>query len=172
MAEYVITIKRYTPKNDSGAGNGIAPTLSGEPVDGGGGGEEKNGGFSDFVDKVNKIKKFAPVAYALKYADLAIATEINRVELRTGHSTLQEKLNYEYSMAKRIAGAGATILGGILTGNPLVAVAGAMSLVNTGVQIAIAEENIRIAREVEGIGIEQANIRAGSGGGRYGRSMQ
>ena len=168
MSEYVITIKTDSQSSQN-SNAGIAPTLSGEQIEGS---QKTDDSFADFAKKLNSLKNVAPVAYALKYADLAVTTEINRVELRTGHSTLQEKLNYEYSMTKSVVTAGAAIVGGLLTQNYLVAIAGAMSLVNIGVQQHIAEQNLNIARQVEGIGIEQANIRAGSGGGRYGRSMQ
>ena len=46
--------------------------------------------------------------------------------------------------------------------NPLVAVAGVASLVNMGIQYAIAEENLNIAKSVESVGLNMANIRAGS----------
>ena len=161
---YVITIKSEGGGSSKNAKKKIASTSSGENIDK----SESSGGFADFVKKAKSLSHAAPVGYALKYADLAMTTHINRIELRTGSSTLQEKISYEYGMAKRIAASGIAIIGGIASGNPVVAVAGAMSLVNIGVQQTIAQQNLNIAREVEGIGIQQANIRAGANGGRNG----
>jgi hypothetical protein len=173
MAEnvsYVITI-RSEGAETAESPKGVAPTATGESVDGGSKNDTQktSASFESFYKQAKKIAKCAPAAYATRYVDLAITTSINRVELRTGLSTLQGQQEYAYSLTKRMLASGAAIAGGIITGNPLVALGGAMSMVNIGIQNVIAEENLNIQRQVEGIGIEQANIRAGASGGRSGR---
>ena len=73
-------------------------------------------------------------------------------------------------MAKRVALSGAAIIGGALTGNPVAVIAGVASLADIGIQAKIAQDNINIVRQVEGVGLEMANIRAGANGGRSGKS--
>ena len=124
----------------------------------------------NFAKLYNSAIKSAPVALALKYARTAITTNINRVELRTGRSTYQQQLQWQYSTALKTASIAGALALGIATGNPLLAVAGVTSLVDTAVDYAIAERDIAISRSVENIGIGMANIRAGAGGNRTGRS--
>lgn len=144
------------PKKDS-----VARTVSGDSM---------SNPIGSFIKGVDKIKKMAPVAYALKYVDLGITTEINRTELKTGLSTYQERLNFNYSMAKQVLGIGGAIIGGALTGNVMAVVAGVGAAVNMAVQYSIAQENINLQRRVEDISIGMANVRAGAGGDRVGRS--
>ncbi len=103
---------------------------------------------------------------AVAAVNKGITTYISRVGLRTGNTALQERLSYAQSTAQRAIGIGAALIGGALTGNPLAVVGAAVSAVSWGVDIGIQAENLRLEREVEGIGIRQANIRAGAGGGR------
>lgn len=121
-------------------------------------------------DMYKKVRNSAPVALALKYASTAITTNINRVDLRTGRSTYQQQLQWQYSTSLKSAAIVTSIVTGIATQNYLLAVAGAASAVDMGIDYAIAAENIRLERRVEGIGIGMANIRAGAGGDRYGRA--
>lgn len=150
---YVITIRGIGGKSDSASSKPahIAPTVEGDA----------NGGLGGFVKGAKALAKAAPFAYAIRYADLAVTTHINRVELRTGNALLQEKISFQYDMGKRVAASSAAIIAGLATGNYIAAIGGAMSLVNIGVQQMIAQENINIARAVENVGLEQMRIRAG-----------
>ena len=159
---YVITIK--TDSTVDAKPKTVASNSSGERVDN----PKEEGGFDQFLKKAKSIKKMAITGYALKYADLAITTHINRVELRTGNSVLQEKISYNYGMTKRLVLASAAIVGGALTGNPLAVVSGVVSIANIGIHQEIERKNLEIAQQVESIGISFANIRAGAGGGRSG----
>lgn len=157
-------------------GEGDAPkttaaTPSGDEISpkptGGGGTTAETGGFSKAY-KV--IKNSAAVGLALKYANTAITTKINRVELRTGRATYQEQLNYQKTATIRGLGIAASIIGGLATGNYLLAVGGAVSALDWGIEIGIAQENLNIERAVNNVSIGMANVRAGAGGDRYGRS--
>ena len=157
-------------------GEGDAPkttaaTPSGDEISpkptGGGGTTAETGGFSKAY---KAIKNGAAVGLALKYANTAITTVINRVELRTGRATYQEQLNYQKSATIRGLGIAASIIGGLATGNYLLAVGGAVSALDWGIEIGIAQENLNIERAVNNVSIGMANVRAGAGGDRYGRS--
>lgn len=116
------------------------------------------------------IRNSAPVALALKYANTAITTTINRIDLRTGRSTYQQQVQWQYSTALKGASIVGAIVGGLATQNYLLALGGAVSAVDMGIDYAIAAENIKLERSVEGIGIGMANIRAGAGGDRHNRA--
>lgn len=146
---YVITIKTEGGEGDSG----IAKNQNGEDV-----------GKNKKRKKEVSAKQLlvAGGGYALRLADTVITTEINRVSLRTGHSTYQQKISYHYNTGKRILTSAAMIAHGAITGNPLTALAGTASILNMGMQYAIARENLDIAKSVESVGLGMANIRAGS----------
>ena len=153
-------------------GEGDAPkttaaTPSGDeisPRSTGSGTTAETGGFAKAY-KV--IKNSAAVGLALKYAN---TTAINRVELRTGRATYQEQLNYQKSATIRGLGIAASIIGGLATGNYLLAVGGAVSALDWGIEIGIAQENLNLERAVNNVSIGMANIRAGAGGDRHGKS--
>ena len=110
------------------------------------------------------------MALALKYARTAITTNINRVELRTGRSTYQQQLQWQYSTALKTASIAGALALGTATAHPTLMLAGVVSAVDMGVDYAINRRNIDIERRVENIGIGMANIRASAGGDRHGRS--
>ncbi len=154
---YVITIKNETGGGSSGRGTGaVAQTKSGEDA----------GGLSKGVKRGAAMG----VAVATKLADTAVTTYINRVDIRTGNTTLAQRLSFKYSEAKRGIAMGAALIGGIATGNPVAVIGAATAVISRGIDIAIASENIQLQRDLENISIQQANIRAGSGGGRAGRN--
>lgn len=141
----------------------VARTTSGEEVE--------DTALTKLVKGYNAIRKMAPVGYALKFAKQFVSAEVNRVELRTGNALLQEKVSYVYSTAGRILTIGGAIMGGLATGNYLVAAGGLVSAISWGVDIAQEQTNINLARRVENIGIGMANIRAGAGGNRNGSTV-
>ncbi len=160
--QYVITIRNETGEGGRSKPGGVSKTSSGDDVSG-------------FYKKT--IKSFlgiAGVATAKKAVDFIATTNINRVSIRTGESVLQEKLNYAYSWASRIGGIGLSLAGGFAAGGPaglaVAAVGSAASLIGTAIDLNVARENIALERTVESIGIAQANIRAGAGGDRNGRT--
>ena len=123
-----------------------------------------------FVKTYMFLKNSAAAGLALTYANTAITTYINRVELRTGRSTYQEQLNYQKSATLRGLGIAASIIGGLVTGNYLLAVGGVSAAVDWGINTTIAKDTLNLERAVNNVSIGMANVRAGAGGDRYGRS--
>lgn len=121
---------------------------------------------SEVAKKLKQIKRSAPFHFAYHVIDTLVTAEINRVELRTGLSTLQQQIQWKKQTGVRIGGSLLAIAGGIATQNYIAAVGGVISLVNMGINYAVAEEDLNIKRQVERISIGQANIRAGALGGR------
>ena len=117
-------------------------------------------------------KKTAALIYAAaKQIGTRVATTyINKVGLRTGNITLQEKMSYDFSVANRAINIGSAVIMGAATGDPIAVLAGVGSAVSWAVDIAVAQDQLNLQRAVENIGISQANIRAGAGGDRIGRA--
>lgn len=159
---YVIEIRNTSAGGGGGGANsgvtsvtpnaspGVAPTQSGE-----------SGAGSSPKMAMSAVKQIS---------NRVISTYINRVSLRTGQATLQQKLSYQKGAITRAAAIGATIIGGAATANPLAVAAGIGSAVSWGIDIAVAQDQLNLQQAVEGIGISQANIRAGTGGDRIGRN--
>ena len=146
---------------DGGAGGGDSPrSVAATPK-----GDEISP-MESLYKKYQTVKNCAPVAYALKYVNKIGTTHINRVALRTGRTTYQEQLQWNASTMLKTVGSAGAILGGVVTGNWLVALAGVMSVTDTFVDYGIAAENIRLERSVENISVGMANVRAGAGGNR------
>ena len=145
-----------------------AATPSGEEL------SPKGSGGNDAGNPLGKfyktMKGSAAVGLALKYANTVATTYINRVELRTGRSTYQEQLNYTKQTTMRGLGIGVAILGGVVTGNPLLALGGVVSAFDWALDIGISQGNLNIARAVNNVSIGMANIRAGAGGDRHGKA--
>lgn len=164
---YVISIRDDTGGKGGSSGSG-----------GSGGMAKQNGGVAptstgENASGFNISKKQAiglGVVAAKKIANRVATTLINQVGVRTGNTTLQEKIAYTESCIERGLAIGTAIIGGAIAGNPLVVLAGVGAAVSWGVDISVAREQIRLERAVENIGISQANIRAGAGGDRSGRN--
>lgn len=120
--------------------------------------------------KYKAIRNSAPVALALKYANTAITTGINLIDLRSGRSTYQQQIQWKYNTALKGIGIVGSIAAGAITGNPLLALAGVATAVDTLLDYGIAQQRIDLERRVENIGIGMANIRAGAGGDRNNRA--
>lgn len=117
-----------------------------------------------------QVRNCAAVSLALKYANTAITTSINRIDLRTGRTTYQQQLQWQYSTALKGLSIVGAIVGGVATQNYLAVIGGVVSAIDMGVDYAIEQKNINIERRVENIGIGMANIRAGAGGDRHNRA--
>lgn len=105
---------------------------------------------------------------------------INRVELQTGHSTLQQRAQFVHDKVwsfaqSAFAGAAAgAAFGGAAAGaafGPAGAVAGALTAlasagINRAIEITVSEQELRLKRQLEAVTLNLANIRAGTGADR------
>ena len=156
---YIITIRDSTggsaktkPKSTASTANGSSVKNNGEDS----GGNKRGMGLASYH-------------YAKQAVNTAITAELNRVELRTGHRRLQERINFGYSTAKSVFDIGESLAIGAMFG--VAGVAGAATTVTKLISMGIAMQDLNIQREVESIGIRFANIRAGAGGDRTGNSI-
>lgn len=120
------------------------------------------------------LKKLVAPATAIHVARKLINNEISTVELRTGAREYEQKLQFGMRVAGIGMSVGASIVGGIMTGNPLVAVAGiVLTAANTAIDVAQRYREIAIKENREDISLGLARIRAGyvnpvASGGRRG----
>lgn len=155
--QYIITFKVDGDEEGGAPDGGVAKTSEGRSA------------APDTKSLGKQLGGFA-MAAAASAANQVITTAINQVSVRTGNSTMQQRLSFGYSTAMRALSIGGTVIGGLVTGNPMAVIAGIGSAVSWGVDIAIAQENLDLQRRVESISLEQTRIRAGAGGDRVGRS--
>jgi hypothetical protein len=151
---YTITII-----NDTGSGE-MKATASNQSNDG------------KTEDKLPKqLTGMAMLGYAKNIANRVIQSNINTVALRTGHEELQQKQQFIYNTINRGLNIATSIAIGAKTGGAWGAVAGAViGVASTGIDIAIKQNEINIARGQENTSIFLNQIRIGAGGGRMGRT--
>ena len=152
---YVITIK-----GDGVGGqldtNGVAPSPSVATSE------------KDSTVKVPSVfRKIAPAAIAMQIGRSVIQGELSRVELRTGYSTLQERINFAMSKGQMLLGG---IIGGATVGGPVGAVVGGMTvMLGQAIEFTQNQITLDLNRSIENISIGMANVRAGAGGDRTGQ---
>lgn len=113
------------------------------------------------------MKKVASVGFAMQAADMMVTHQINTIEARTGNSRLQQQCNFAYSTAKSLIGA--TVSGAMMGGVPGALIGLSSAIIMQGVQVAMAQQQINIARSVEDVSLSMARIRAGASGNRTGK---
>lgn len=156
---YEIIIKNETGGSGSGDKSGskaVAKTTDGKDASG-------------FSISKKQAASMAMVAVQ-KIGNRVATTYINKVGMRTGRTSLQERMAYDLGVANRLVGIGTAVIMGAVSGNPLAVAAGIGAAVSWGVDVAVAQDQLNAQRAVEQIGISQANIRAGAGGDRAGRN--
>lgn len=156
---YEIIIKNETGGSGSGDKSGskaVAKTPKGDDASG-------------FNLDAKTIGRLAYVG-ARRIVNRTFTTYVNKVGMRTGRTSLQERMAYDLSIANRALNIGTAVIMGAVHGNPLAVAAGVGMAVSWAVDIAVAQDQLNVQRAVEQIGISQANIRAGAGGDRAGRN--
>lgn len=165
---YTIVIKLDEGGGDANVGKAVATAPSGDSAQS----EEKKVGRKKRSSLQNGAAylRTAPVAYALRAANTIAVSNINRISLKTGHTTLQEKTSFKYSAISSGVGIlSSAVFGGITSGNPVGAVVGAVgAIASIGVNYIMQAQTMELEKRLDGINVQQANIRAGSAGNRFG----
>lgn len=115
--------------------------------------------------------KAAVSTYGIKQiADSYISYNLSIVNLRTGASEFQQRLQFAYSEGSQLASSiGAIAMGGVVGGAPGAAAAAigvTVSYLTKFIGWAQNERTIQMQQNLEGISIGMANIRAGVSGRR------
>lgn len=162
--EYRIIITNETTEETPSP---IAPTDQGAETatdtsgKGGGGEESKETTPSEDNKKAKGFVAFKKIV--APFVKNAMQYQISTVSLRTGNHELQSRLQASYNIGNQVASfAESTIIGGLVSGNPIGAVMGAvMSVLNTTISLAQKLEVFNIQRSMENTSIALMNIRAG-----------
>ena len=164
MADTVNYVIRIEGGDGSGGGGGIKKKAVADSPDG----QSKQNALA------KKLGKFASPAFAIQAVKQVGAQHIGRIELNTGHATLQQRTAYAYSHLSSAIDAVTSIIGGAVVGGGYGAAAAA---VGVGISMiagvgSIVSKQIDISKQmtIEHYSIQQANIRAGAGGDRLGRN--
>jgi hypothetical protein len=165
--EYIITI-RLDGEGGESRTDKKTPDTANKPN-----GDNPSGKNAKEKDKKKAIAKgISAYHYAKSAADIAISSQINTIELRTGRSQLQARMQTSYDIGKRIWNIGESIaIGAMLGGGVPGAVIGAVgSIASQGISLALEQYNLDLQKTVDDIGLKQMQIRAGTGGNRVGRN--
>ena len=158
--EYVIVLRNETPQED-----------------------EKRKAVADNKDNIGKGEKtglqslekygkpMAMIGYAKSLAERFGGSYVNTVTLRTGYEEKQQREQMYLSLASRGANILMSIGAGAMIGNVPGAIAGAViGIANEGINMAIRQNEINMARQQESTAIFLNQIRMGAGNRREGRT--
>lgn len=121
-----------------------------------------------------KIGKMASFAFAMQAANKIIAPQISRIEIKTGHATLQQRQQFVYNNLKLGASSVASIVGGFAVGGipgaAVAAVGVGLNLINRIGDMITTDITLSKAQTVESFSIRQSDLRSGTGGDRIGKN--
>lgn len=116
---------------------------------------------------LKSAKKIVAVTGTAAIADKMISYSINTVNLRTGASEYEQRLEETYSGIKRAGGAAFALIFGAATGNLPFALLGlTVSATQQVIGIVQKQEEINTNRSLENVSIGMATVRAGVSGRR------
>ena len=159
MAEsehYIITIRDERAKEKKQT---TAKTMAGDTND-------ERGDQTSIPPSIAKIASFG---YAVSVVDSYVSMALNTVDLRTGNSTFQQKVNfYHQSTRKALDIAANVVTAGSLFGAAGAVVAGLGLSVTGIVDMANNVNTYSMEKQLESYALEMTNIRAGTLGNRGG----
>lgn len=118
------------------------------------------------------IKGYASLSYAESVIDRVATHNINTVELRTGHAELQQRMQFQYGVAKQgfdvLKNA---VMAGSIFGGAGVFIGAVAGIADWGISTALRQSEINMRQEVENTSLFYSRIRAGAGQDRTGRTQ-
>ena len=160
MAEYSINI--YVHDNEQGEGIEPVSQTSQDPV-------KKNKKKDDTLS-VSKVLKSSAVGHGLSIVNRVVTNDINKISVKTGATTYQQKLSFRYSQIRGLASSLASIaFAGSIAGIHGAVLSAAYSTASSLLSYAQQMQAINLDNSLESVGISQALIRAGANGNRDGR---
>jgi len=112
--------------------------------------------FKDSLTAIIAIDRFA-----MPFVEQTINYKVSTISLRTGAIELQQRVQFGMNVAKQAIGIGATIMTGLVTGNPLLVIGGLVSATTVAINYANQAKSIKVESELEGIILRGLNERAG-----------
>lgn len=160
--EYKIIIKNQTTEQ-KGAVAGVNASGIKSAVSGSSGQQSSQGGSATAMAianvAFNQVKRMT--VNEINY-------QVSTVQLRTGSSLQQQKLNFAIQQATEAVGFIAMTAVGIATANPLAIVSALMIPVNKALEIDRKQRTIDLQSSIENQSIQRQTVRAGTRGSRGG----
>ena len=160
MAEkvtYEIVIRQGGSGGGHASGNGMAPTSGGAQ----GANTDDKGGLQAAYGRYKAIKGFAPVAAAAAVGKQIATWQGSVANRNSGNSLMQRKVDIGMQLATQVLTSGGMVLGGLITGNPLLVFGGVTSAIMTGLNYAKEQEQVNYERRWEDMALVYARERAG-----------
>lgn len=163
--EYRIVIDIRNLEDDK---DPVAKSADGDnTVSGNNSSDSDSGGAQKVIKRVKKLVSFSAIAST---AQTVAQYKISQVNLRTGASEYEARLQTQHNIIFQAVGAGTALVAGAMVGGPAgLAVAGigvAVSAVQKFMAIQQKEETIAINQTLESISQSMYDVRAGAGSRR------
>lgn len=148
-ATYVIRLENATKQNNSPIANGSSNDDNADPKRGK---KDANGVLKALV---------AVDRYAEPFINAAIQQHVSTIELRTGASEHQQRVEQTLGLAKQAVGISTTLITGFATMNPLLIVGGLVSAATAVINYNNKAKKLQMAQNLENISLRGMNVRAG-----------
>lgn len=148
-SNFVIRIENATKQTNSPIANRAANNDDADPASG----KKDANGVLKAIVAVDK--------YAEPFINAAIQQHVSTIELRTGASEHQQRVEQTLNLAKQAVGIGTTLVTGFATMNPLLIVGGIVSAATTAINYANKAKKIQMQQSLESISLRGMNVRAG-----------
>lgn len=158
MADYEIILRAEDAEGNSAVAGSNEQT---------GGGSKKTYGEKTAASLEKGVKGLIAYSSIKGTAEQLVTAEIGRVELRTGASEYQARLQRTYSIVSSAVNAGMTVGVGVVTGNlPLALISVATQGIQWFIQGFQKQTNLSLAATLQNISIDMATRRASTDGRR------
>lgn len=154
---YEIIIRQGGSGGGNASGNGMAPTSGGAQ----GANTDDKGGLQAAYESYKAIKGFAPVAAAVAVGKQIATWQVSVANRNSGNSLMQRKVDIGMQLATQVLTSGGMVLGGLITGNPLLVFGGVTSAIMTGLNYSKEQEQVNYERRWEDMALVYARERAG-----------
>lgn len=159
MADYEIILRAEDAEGNSAVAGANEQT--------GGGGGKKTYGEKTAASLEKGVKGLIAYSSIKGTAEQLVTAEIGRVELRTGASEYQARLQRTYSIVSSVVNAGMAVGVGVATGNlPLALISVATQGIQWFIQGFQKQTNLSLAATLQNISIDMATRRASTDGRR------
>lgn len=164
MADSKVTYEIIISQGGNGGGSAASSGIAGHGI--GGAAEsgitpDEKGFLQKSYEGLQAIKGFAPVAAVASVGKQIAMWQVSVANRNSGNSLMQRKIDVGMQLATQTLAAGGMILGGLITGNPLLVLGGVTSAVTTGLNYAKEQEQVNYERSWENMSLVYARERAG-----------
>lgn len=170
MAENNVIERHYTItiKNSNGGSGGISPVAGSNTQTNESKGSFWKNGLLQGEARTAAIKGYAVYRTVKSFASQVITHEDSMVQLRTGSNSLQEQANWHAKVRSTAVGIlESAAMGAMVFGFAGMVLGATLSAAHKLINIQQNRDRLNTERNVENVGLQMQNIRAGANGSRH-----